>query len=217
MRPKLHLLSFHWHFLTSWQLRTKLAGEISVGPWLPGKCSNYILANSPPTTLIHDFGEQRSVSVIGVCPNICDDSDVSFGLSGPQSYPLSSAAAFNFSSAPLEDISVAKVFYAEGYAFCRGLLFEYSNGAQRALGNCRLGVDLCRVYQKPRLLCRLEKTYRMPRFGVERRAVMVELTADVEQHTHEEQGWCCSDLSGILRFWFTGEESYLDICVNLDE
>ena len=61
-------------------------------------------------------------------------------------------AEVNFSAAPLDNVALAKVFHQEGRSYCRGLLFVYQDGAQRALGDCRVGVDPYETYETPRTL-----------------------------------------------------------------
>ncbi|SPO07084.1 uncharacterized protein DNG_09778 [Cephalotrichum gorgonifer] len=48
-------------------LHTELAGDVSVGPWLPGSNRNYMLSNCP-STLLYDRKETAKVSVIGAFP-----------------------------------------------------------------------------------------------------------------------------------------------------
>lgn len=77
-------------------------------------------------------------------------------ISGPQRCPFTFARAsseINFSAAPLDNITCAKVFYQQGREYSRGLLLKYQNGAQRALGHCRVGVDPYQRYDAPRTLC----------------------------------------------------------------
>ena len=57
-----------------------------------------------------------------------------------------------FSQAPLADIHSAYVF-RENHGFCRGILFRYRNGGSRAVGECRLHVDVGEPVAKPLRLC----------------------------------------------------------------
>lgn len=61
-----------------------------------------------------------------------------------------------FSEAPLERVARVAVFWHElthkrpsREFYCTGLLFEYEDGSERAVGECRLGVEFCQIYEKP--------------------------------------------------------------------
>lgn len=104
----------------------------------------------PPTALVYTLRERGNVQAIGAFPSAVprDDHPSAFALTGPDRLPFGftdRALATCFSSAPLGVIAFARIFHQEGWPHCRGFLFEYRNCGQRALGDCWVGVDPCRV------------------------------------------------------------------------
>lgn len=57
-----------------------------------------------------------------------------------------------YSSAPLRNIQRLRVF-RNAKGSWRGILLSYRNGAQRSVGQCRLGVDDSTPYDDPRGIC----------------------------------------------------------------
>lgn len=53
------------------------------------------------------------------------------------------------SYASLEGVVNAHVFKDKEQGVCRGILLEYEDGTQRALGQCRLGLDTVQCYKHP--------------------------------------------------------------------
>lgn len=77
-------------------------------------------------------------------------------LAGPERFPAGFADSVHgtcFSSAPLRDLKLVRVFNQKGWPQCKGMLFEYRNGGQRVLGGCRVGVDLRWKIMDPRFMC----------------------------------------------------------------
>jgi hypothetical protein len=52
------------------------------------------------------------------------------------------------SSAPLKNIKCARVF-VDSQDNCTGILFEYHDGCQRAVGHCALGISAEKCYHRP--------------------------------------------------------------------
>jgi len=53
----------------------------------------------------------------------------------------------------LSDVAAAWVYLSpQDKRICRGILIEYGNGAQRALGQCRVNHDPCERYDAPRVM-----------------------------------------------------------------
>ncbi|KAB5584727.1 hypothetical protein GE09DRAFT_202 [Coniochaeta sp. 2T2.1] len=96
--------------------------------------------------------------------------------------------------APLSNVIRASKFTDARKGYCRGLLFHYSNGGQRALGQCRLGVDPMSEFRNPATLC-----FRVGQStdGIQR--VWVRL-GDIE-HDHSERHTCYQMGKGTLGFW----------------
>ncbi|KAL7958976.1 hypothetical protein V8C34DRAFT_281120 [Trichoderma compactum] len=96
--------------------------------------------------------------------------------------------------APLEHVARLRLFTDEDAGICRGLLLEYEDGGQRAVGECRVGVDVERAYVRPVCLC-IGRTSGYPRWGIE---VRVDGRAG---HTHTERNWQCYEMRGTLVSW----------------
>ena len=176
----------------------------------------YMLAE-PPSTLVFGRREADNVSTIGAFPKATSESwrGSIFTLPGPDHCPFPSHNFLvNFSSAPLRDITSVRVYYKEGHPRSRGVMFTYRNDAQRALGECRLGVDRCRAYENPRFMCTLATiTDRQISEQRELRTVEIQF-ADRCTHGDEDGGWDCYEMKGTLRFWFTHHESHLKVVPN---
>jgi hypothetical protein len=106
-----------------------------------------------------------------------------------------------FSWAPLTQIQSVNNFHDMSSGACNGIIFYYSNGGERAVGQCHLGVDRSKIVSHPGVLC-FQTTWREYRRGPLDCSVWVESTADVP-HQHTGTGWQCVPLSdGVLTFSF---------------
>lgn len=117
----------------------------------------------------------------------------------------------NFSAAPLAGVRRIQIFVRDSPPppRCQGILLAYEDGAERALGECRVGMGPSTAYQNPARVCfRLawepRARHRHARggpFGW----YEVEAGGDA-RHTHaggrERGGWACFAMVGILGFWF---------------
>ncbi|KAB5566957.1 hypothetical protein GE09DRAFT_751219 [Coniochaeta sp. 2T2.1] len=110
---------------------------------------------------------------------------------GTQIYtPLNCHGSF----APLSNVIRASTFTDPRRGYYRGLLFHYSNGGQRALGQCRVGFDPMSEFRNPATLC-----FRvgLSTDGLQRAWVGL---GDVE-HDHDERHTCYQMGRGRLGFW----------------
>jgi hypothetical protein len=116
-----------------------------------------------------------------------------------------------FESAALEGIVCAWVYYSpEENDNCRGILLEYENGGQRALGQCRVNEDPFKRYPYPSLICFLKKWIT---------PTSVQVHVDFghihgQQEAHDQPGWECHPLRGTLSFLYTIE--YSDVLIKQD-
>lgn len=120
-----------------------------------------------------------------------------------------------FSSAPLMNVTRIHVFENRAHGYCKAILLEYENGAQRAVGNCRLGVDPAKTYLNPSHICyRLGSVLSQP----EKHRLLWVDTGSECAHTHDEdaQGWVCSVMEGHLKFMFAGNISRIAIVEDED-
>ncbi|KAF5551721.1 hypothetical protein FNAPI_7327 [Fusarium napiforme] len=115
--------------------------------------------------------------------------------------------------APAKGIVHVDVYYNEANGYCKGLLLEYANGAQRALGQCRVGVDPFKAYEKSTWICYRNicepKTYRHTG------SCIVECTTGTNSHEHGSNGfddWVCMPTTkGYLRFGCDHKIASLDM------
>ncbi|KAI1822656.1 hypothetical protein F4861DRAFT_381574 [Xylaria intraflava] len=196
-------------------IRTKLAGNISIGPWVKEHSTVHMLAN-PPTTLIYGRNKSKKLSVLGAFPKatFSDGTNPAFSnLFGPERCPFTSNRSsyeVNFSAAPLNDVTFAQVFHQEGRSWSRGLILKYQNGAKRALGDCRVGVDPYKMYRAPRILC-ISMLLDRETHGV--RELHKVRTRFISRSTGDDevQDDKFYEMNGTLHFWFHHEQSYADV------
>lgn len=113
-------------------------------------------------------------------------------------------------TAPLEDVHRLRVFTDVQLGTFRGLILEYQNGAQRSIGECRMGMDKERVYRKPVSICiSQEPGERRPHIKVK---------ADCEpEHKHKADDWRCYKMRGTLRYWYAYYDSGIGVLEDDDE
>lgn len=110
--------------------------------------------------------------------------------------------------ARLENIYRIRVYYISETNLCRGLILEYEMGGTLALGQCRLGVDPFREYERPTLFCFTNT--RCQRFGEgEMKGVQIECS-DHHIHAHERTDWTCCEMVGVLYAWFNQDEMEIE-------
>lgn len=118
-----------------------------------------------------------------------------------------------FSSAPLDGVVLLQIYSDAETGLCRGILAEYSNGSQRALGECRIGVDPVCTYKNPACLCFTQVTRKRPGTSIELKGIKVSSSYQPE-HKHDEVGWSCFPMRGTLQLWFTNQQSSLEVIVD---
>lgn len=143
------------------QFRTELAGDIVVGRYRPWNA--YLeYSKAPPSALIYRKQERFPINEIyhyseeeptsgeptpysHILPetytyeelldgSASDEMPDRLTTDGP---PDMMKESMNFSWAPLNGVSQAQVFYEKDGISCKGVLFTYQNGSQRAVGQCR--------------------------------------------------------------------------------
>lgn len=145
-------------FGTQFVVRTKRIGDISIG------CCHYIpipmkkvvvnpkvlmstYSNVPEQdhhrwAAANEDAHASNDDVAELAESMC--IAYTYGLTRQELSPV-----VNFSVAPIEGVTCATVFRHGTFGNCRGILFEYLDGTQRAVGECRLGFDPCTVYHDP--------------------------------------------------------------------
>ncbi|KAM0811875.1 putative Heterokaryon incompatibility domain-containing protein [Seiridium cardinale] len=196
----------------SFLIRMKLAGDVYLGPgdsYQLGDRRDIILSQVPPRLLMYNIPDRGPVTVFGTYSQgrHNDNPFVPFHWPG---YETHTKLFGNFSSALLQDVTHIQVLIDRESRNCRGIIFDYKNGAQRAVGNCRQGVDIAESYSNPTRICYRYLTYSFsPDMSARDEMVRVESGSD-STHCHEE-GWVCRGLEGNLKFWVSDAQSTMRI------
>ncbi|KAK3943303.1 hypothetical protein QBC46DRAFT_44724 [Diplogelasinospora grovesii] len=210
-------------------LRTDLAGDIILGKYHAGwKAHEFYVSEKYPSTLIHGYNPERwegSVEVL-VLSDGRESRRSKYNFYLPQSPQL---VGWSLSWASLDSVRQVKVFFDEDLGSsgaCRGLLFEYENGGQRAVGQCRIGVDPNRIYggstnDRPSHLCCVPMApLRLP--GTKQEVSPLKIVFDASSssssnrelgHSHDrgEGDWACFPMKGRLIFWLRAGEVRINI------
>lgn len=194
----------------STQVRTKLAGDLQIGD-----CVTYWAKENwvtvPPSILIHEAPHHRPINTLGAYserPGLPRTGK--FEAPPSSQFPRPNLGFYHLahSWAPLENVTRVRVFKAAATGHFRAILLDYENGAQRALGDCRLGVDPVVAHANPSRVCFAWKESSPPagNAGDRRRrrrpkGVFVVESGSESQHSHGEDGWICSPMMGVLHVW----------------
>lgn len=160
---------------------------------------------SSPKLLIHNITEFGPITVFGAFAPERNDSVPSFLNAPPSNIPSGPAL---FSSVSLESVTCIEIFEGIKTGTPAGILFYYENGAQRAVGNCRIGLDSAQTYIKPTRLC-WQSISKRPN---SMRAICKLDSGDYSKHQHrthltQNDIWVCNALEGTMEFWFSQEDS----------
>lgn len=178
-----------------------------VGPHFLGPTQDFIWPVKEQLLLVFNVAELAAISAMSAYPN--QSSEVRpFARFGKR--PFQEAC---FSSAPLENVALLHIYSDAETGLCRGILAEYNNGSQRALGECRIGMDPVCTYKNPACLCFSRVTHHRPGTAIELKGTKV-CAAYQSKHKHDEEGWSCFPMQGNLQFWFTNEQSVVDVIVD---
>ena len=146
-------------------------------------------------------------------------------FTAPQSPYSSPLPLAYFSIASLHNLATVQIFSDNRVPLqacdeegCRGpvpptmgLLLTYNNGSQRALGQCRFGLDDFVTVQWPTRLCMKSSHEIYGSQGVE-----AEAGSELDgEHDHgEEHGWCCNALEGSLILWYQRRQARFQFVAN---
>ncbi|OAA79129.1 hypothetical protein LEL_02615 [Akanthomyces lecanii RCEF 1005] len=191
------------HFAGSLLLHMNISGEVVLGPYLHYGMDVWM--EDDPTTLIHGISRMGAVYPLGTPPHNEEGEEVEVLYQNPMSLSPPFEHAY-FSHAQLDDVASIEIYHDKALRICRGVVVRYKNGAERALGQCRLGVDAMRVYWHPTCFCYRKTKYLRPGTRVERDSVDIECNTNAE-HDHPEDDWACCKFPSRLEWWFTSEES----------
>ncbi|OTB05494.1 hypothetical protein M426DRAFT_319758 [Hypoxylon sp. CI-4A] len=197
--------------------RMRLAGDVLVGHIdIEQETPDIHLTTAPPTKFIYNATGWQRISVTGV---VLEDSGQNREFS-PLRYPWRRGLLNRgfCSMAPFIDVARIQVFHTEEIT-CRGILLSYKDGSQRALGECRIGVDSVTDCANPKRLCvrtmcldGVDELHHPWDFEVR--------SNNGPEHDHEElywseyhyDGWFCLQEGDIIHWeMYNVYESYISI------
>ncbi|EXA51634.1 hypothetical protein FOQG_03490 [Fusarium oxysporum f. sp. raphani 54005] len=174
------------------EICTKLTGTFLFGPYQCYTDTDDVSGNGP-SVLVHNVPTKRVGGSLGIVTehNFESESLLSFPRYHKDDKDPSGLRCIN-TEVPAKNITHADVYYNRRNGYYKGLLLEYANGAQRAVGQCRIGIDPFKAYGKPSWIC-----YRDicdPETCEETGSCIVECTTGTNSHEHEPRDigdWVC--------------------------
>lgn len=196
------------------ELRTKLSGNIIIGPsWAPlwdHPTESTMFSTGPRSSLIHNVADQNGViSIFCAYPRVLESVHVSHTSSDDSPFVRTAFV----SSASLDNVANVQIFNDERVGLCRGIIIEYKNGLERALGQCRIGLDAMQSLAQPSHICFANVTYYRPNTEFQLLGVRVESTTK-PMHEHNGMDWKCHAMESMLEFWLTKDKAKLEIPEN---
>lgn len=117
----------------------------------------------------------------------------------PRKLPLMKVNT-SISSALLERALRVQVFYISDTRICRGIVVERYDGTKQTLGQCRIGIDCIQEYNNPTSICFASAIPQQCKAHGLKEALKVVATTITQDHDHQEDGWTCCEMRGILKF-----------------
>lgn len=113
----------------------------------------------------------------------------------PSSCPLREDDVYH-SCASLNHVKYVRVFWDEEPCHCIGILFQYEDESQQAVGQCRLGASREKSVATPSMFYyQAVKLQHGP-------GVIVDFAAEASEYL-DRAGWVTRKMSGIVTFWFS--------------
>lgn len=189
-----------------------ISGEVALGPYMP--YGRDLWMEDDPKTLIHGISRMGAVYPLGMAPRNEEGEEEEVFYQNPMNLSPPFEHAY-FSYAELANVTSIEIYHDKALRICRGVLVQYDNGGERALGQCRIGVDAVRVYEQPACFCYKKTKYLRQGTRVERDGVQIECSTS-KKHHHAEGGWVCCQFPGRLEWWFTSEEARISFTPGLE-
>lgn len=185
--------------------RTALAGDFSVGSDEKRTSRTIFTHTGPGTKLVHNLAEGNPLAIIGAYPQ---HREQPVGIDASELHPIAHPRVGRgcFSTANLSGATKLSVFEDRVTRACKGIIIEYANGGQRAIGQCRVGEDPVVEYHNPTKICvapagdRKQST----KWGLGEACVSAfgPATGDKRQPFGGDLRWRSYDLRGEMQFWF---------------
>lgn len=110
------------------------------------------MSSSPSSIIYHDFQPQGSGVSHQILGCYSDHAtEVPWSFPSPNSTATTNAdPKLYFSSASLANVASTETFHDPEEGSCKGIIIRYEDGVERALGQCRIGVDPSTVCIDPK-------------------------------------------------------------------
>jgi hypothetical protein len=157
-------------------------------------------SDRPDTSVIAPFHEEGLTGTLV--------KEAAYSAQFPKNYSW-----YYHSYAPLEGVRQVRVFYEDDGIHCAGMLFEYENGGQRALGQCRVHVARSRTYERPSSIA-YAHTYTVIHVAVAglptyHHRVRVHFDGLPEDVVLDE--WWHVAMEGTVDFWFKHDQVVMSV------
>ncbi|ETS84938.1 hypothetical protein PFICI_02963 [Pestalotiopsis fici W106-1] len=190
--------------------RTQLAGDFAIGPQ-HDHYVDHVASDLSPSLLIYKSMPSLEVSDVGAHPpsEPGGSSSVQFRPLWADKPAWDNPGSQYFSAAPLGGVTRMQIFQVEECYFWdslifSGILFDYENGAQRAVGECLVGVAPSTIYMNPKRIC-VHKAQDGEAIVNDTEASFncceIEAGSELEHDHGEEHGWFCYTLEGYMSWW----------------
>ncbi|KAF7551194.1 hypothetical protein G7046_g7786 [Stylonectria norvegica] len=191
-------------------VRTALCGDITLGPSFDVKTSCHMRSSGRGLRLIHNIPENGIISILGVESEEEHDVPMSPNFIYPNP-PISGGCLL--SSAPLKNVTRVRIFKNDFTGECRGVLFEYNNGAQRAVGDCHLGASPDPFYDDscPKWICLATTEHDLLETGDSFYSAMVAARSSPHEHSGGGVNWKCFPMKGVMEFWCSEKRQHVKI------
>ncbi|KAF5551722.1 hypothetical protein FNAPI_7328 [Fusarium napiforme] len=176
------------------EICTKLTGAYLFGPYLCYTDTRDVSGNEP-SVLVHNVPIEGVGGSLGIVTEHNFESEPLLpfpryhndGMNPPGLDCINTVA-------PAKNVTRADVYYDRRNGYCKGLLLKYTNSAQRAIGQCRVGIDPFKAYEEPSWFC-FRDIYDSESESLEETgSCVVECTTVTNNHKHEPceiDDWQC--------------------------
>ncbi|KAH8801743.1 hypothetical protein F5884DRAFT_526306 [Xylogone sp. PMI_703] len=178
------------------------------------------LGHGPPVTLIYsDPGSttpvhswlSKEITTIGVHYSRSEVTQTTQDFLSMQPPICPTWGEKYYFRASLDNVSSARVFFDESYAedesFCKGIIFQYEDGSQQAVGECRVNVSGERTFASPSRL--YHKTVPYASYGLCGLTLEFGSESSHDDTTRRDDGWMSHGMEGMMTFWVTMGRSVL--------
>ena len=171
---------------------------MAIGPFHAGDTRDIICRTSPSPKIVHHVpGGKILLMGVHLPRGILDR----MGLRKPTRQPT--LPGLYYSSASLEDVRSTRVFHDQNWHRC-GVLIEYKNGAQQAVGQCRIGIDDVEYTESPRYLFLACFTYLREGTKVQLPGYKIRFAKEAKEYEGSLDWY---HMTGVLELWFSDERA----------